>query len=109
MCYNIADAFESFPNFAASTSLSNITLKWKAPLDDMWYQMLYTYMSNATSLTVSSCETETMFKVVDLAPGTNVKFTITALTDCGAVGQTSIVKSTDAIREFGSMHKRCRS
>ena len=100
--YIIADAFGSFSNFAVSSSVTNITMTWGAPLDSMWYHVLYT--NNATGISFYECTAESMVELAGLSPSTSVKVTITALTGCGAVAQMSGVQSTAAIRECECMN-----
>ena len=104
MCYIIADAFGSFSNFVVSSSVTNITMTWKAPLDNMWYHILYMYTYNATSISDYECTAESMFELTGLFPSTSVKITITAFTGCGAVAQMNGIQSTAAIREFECMN-----
>lgn len=97
--YSITASPGSIPNITTSSTVASITVTWVAPLDDVWYNVLYTY--NATVTTANT--TDAMFELTGLDPGTYAEFTITAFNDCGAVAQTSVVQSTTSIRECARM------
>ena len=73
----------------AITTLTSITISWTPPSDDngrvVEYQVHYIY--NGTHTTVTT--TETKYVLEELIPATSVQFSVSAVSICKAVGETS--------------------
>ena len=84
----------------AMASLTSITISWTAPSNDNG--VVLQYMIQFTNDGISTAEniTELMFVFEDLAPSTEVEFSVSAVSICGLVGEPSVTtESTDVIRE----------
>ena len=84
----------------AITTLTSITISWTPPSDDngrvVEYQVHYIY--NGTDTTVTT--TETKYVLEELIPATSVQFSVSAVSICRGVGETSTaIEHTIAIRK----------
>ena len=84
----------------ATQTLSNITISWDTPSSDngaiVEYMIQYTY--NNTDNIVNT--TKEMYVLASLSPATEVKFSVSAISICGAVGKASTTtEQTKAIRK----------
>ena len=88
-------------NFKQATqTLSSITISWDTPSSDngaiVEYVIQFTY--NNSENIVST--TKEMYVLASLSPATRVKFSVSPVSVCGAVGKASITtERTEAIRK----------
>ena len=84
----------------AVTTLTKITISWTAPSDDNGVILQYMIQFNNDGISTIETITELMYVFEDLAPSTEVEFSVRAVSICGLVGEPSgTTESTDAIRK----------
>ena len=84
----------------ALTTLTSITFSWSAPSNDngvvVEYMIQFTIEGTSTTKNI----TELMYVFEDLAPSTEVEFSVKAVSVCGLIGESSVtIAYTEAIRK----------
>ena len=84
----------------AMTTLTSITISWTEPSNDHTIIMKYhVQFTNSEALTTDTT-TKLMYVLEDFPPSTKIDFSVSAVSTCGVVGESSsTTEYTNAIRK----------
>ena len=84
----------------AVTTLTNITISWTAPSNNNGVVLQYMIQFTNDGIPTTEFITELMYILEDLAPSTEVEFSVSAVSICGLFGEPSgTIESTASIRK----------
>ena len=84
----------------ATTTLTSVIISWTAPSSDNGAIVEYMVQFAYDDIDITINTTKEMYELENLSPATRVKFTVSAVSVCGAVGKASATtENTKAIRK----------